>query len=171
MPVKAKATYETVRDAVNQLEKEGKLVTPTNILSITGGSRSTVYKFLQQLQDEDTIRQVKKPLPELEDLINEQSKAVITSLYEICKNRAEEVVLAEYETIKQRYSEWQKVADKMDMIEEKYALKTESFELIEKKLKAENEQLREMNNVLKEQNQTLKEQVSALNKVILKDKK
>ena len=36
MSVKAKATYESVRDAVNQLEKEGKSVTPTNVLKLTG---------------------------------------------------------------------------------------------------------------------------------------
>ena len=112
MSVKAKATYESVRDAVNQLEKEGKPVTPTNVLKLTGDSRTTVYKLLGQLQDEDTKRQIKKPLPELEDLINEQSTAVITSLYEICKHRAEEVVLTEYESMKQRYSELHKIAEK-----------------------------------------------------------
>ena len=164
MSVKAKATYESVRDAVNQLEKEGKSVTPTNVLKLTGGSRTTVYKLLGQLQDEDTKRQIKKPLPELEDLINEQSTAVITSLYEICKHRAEEVVLTEYESMKQRYSELHKIAEKMDMIEENYALK-------EQKLTTENQKLVEINKVLKEQNQTLKEQIEALNKMLLKEKK
>lgn len=71
MPVKAKATDESVRDAVNQLEKEGKDVNPTNVLKLTGSSRSTVYKFLNLLQDEDSKRQIKNPLPELEYLINE----------------------------------------------------------------------------------------------------
>ncbi len=162
MPAKAKATYESVRDAVSQLEKEGKPVTPTSVLSLTGGSRTTVYKFLQQLQDEDTKRQIKKPLPELEDLINEQSIAVITSLYEACKKRAEEIVLTEYESMKQRYSEWQKTAEKLDMIEEKYELKIQNFDLQEKTLKEENDKLKEMNNVLKDQNQTLKDQNQTL---------
>ena len=166
MPAKAKATYESVRDAVNQLEKEGKPITPTNVLNLTGGSRSTVYKFLGQLQDEDVKRQIKKPLPELEDLINEHSIAVITSLYEVCKRRAEEVVLTEYESIKQRYSEWQKTAEKLDLIEEKYELKAQSFELKEQKLEADNKKLKEINNALKEQIQILKEQNQILKEQI-----
>jgi hypothetical protein len=168
MPVKAKATYESVRDAVNQLEKEGKDVNPTNVLNLTGGSRSTVYKFLNQLQDEDTKRQIKKPLPELEDIINEQSTAIITNLYEICKHRAEEVVLTEYESMKQRFADLQKTAAQMDLIEERYQLKAQNFELQEQKLKAENQELKEQNKLLKEQVQTLKEQITALNKMILK---
>ena len=168
MPVKAKATYESVRDAVNQLEMEGKEVNPTNVLNLTGGSRSTVYKFLSQLQDEDTKRQIKKPLPELEDLINEQSTAIITSLYEICKHRAEEVVLTEYETMKKRFADLQKTAAHMDLIEEKYQLKAQNFELQELKLKTENQELKEQNKILKDQVQTLKEQITALNKIINK---
>ena len=54
-----------------------------------------------------TKRQIKKPLPELEDLINEQSTAIITTLYEICKHRAEEVVLTEYETMKKRFADFE----------------------------------------------------------------
>ena len=168
MPVKAKATYESVRDAVNQLEMEGKEVNPTNVLNITGGSRSTVYKFLGQLQDEDTKRQIKKPLPELEDLINEQSTAIITSLYEICKHRAEEVVLTEYESMKKRFADLQKTAEQLDLIEEKYQLKAQTFELQEQKLQTENQDLKEQNKLLREQIQTLKEQITALNKMLLK---
>ena len=45
MPVKAKATYESVRDAVNQLEMEGKEVNPTNVLNLTGGSEALYTSF------------------------------------------------------------------------------------------------------------------------------
>ena len=162
MSVKAKATYESVRSAVEQLEKEGAPVTPTNVLNITGGSRSTVYKFLGQLQDEDTKRQIKKPLPELEDLINEQSASLITSLYEICKSRAEEIVLAEYESMKMRFSHLLKTAEQLDKIAENYQLKAEKLAIEDEKLKTENQGLKEQNQGLKEQNQLLKEQIQIL---------
>ncbi|MHB8975521.1 MAG: DNA-binding protein [Trichloromonadaceae bacterium] len=62
--MQAVATIETVRQAIQQLEDEGRKVTGRAVLAITGGSLGTVLKLIRQAQEEGDEAQNAAEIPE-----------------------------------------------------------------------------------------------------------
>jgi len=158
MPVTAKATLETVREAVKQLQAAGKKATPTAVLKITHGSKSTVYKLMEQLQDEHAETAIRRPLPNLEELVTGLAYDQVKTLYEACKKQAEDEVLKEYQQMKENFSELRKVPGKLDLIEDNYNSKVATLKAKEEisttkieGLMAEVKSLKETVSILKEQ--------------------
>ncbi len=121
--MEAKATKEAVIAARKQLTEQQEKITPTAIHRITGGSKSTIYRILSELAEDDFAYSINKPDPAAENLVDEVTKELVSKIYNYCKKRADAIAIAEYKSKQDNEADVLKVLDKMDDIEAKYEAK------------------------------------------------
>ena len=157
----AKATRESVEDAIRQLTDEGKKINPTTIHHITGGSRSTIYQILSEI-DQDKMRTAMKVGSEYSDeLVNETATAAIKALYDSCWKKAEQIAKVAYKRDDDREKEALSVMERLDAIEETYTARVETLKAIIAQKDAEIGQLVIENHMFRERLEKLGGQAAA----------
>ncbi len=117
--MKAIATEESIRRAYKQLKEEGKDPSVENIRKlINGGSNSTIYKILRMIIDEAADTVIEAIDPEKESIIKEHAVSLVSSLYDLCRNRANSVAKAQYRSLADIDKDLDQKLKRLDEIEE-----------------------------------------------------
>ncbi len=135
--MQAKATKETVIAARNQLNERQEKITPTAIHRLTGGSKSTIYKILSELSDQDLALRLNKPDPAADNLVDDMTRELVAKIYDYCKKRADAIALAEYRSKQDNEAEMLRELDKLDVLEARYEAREMALTEKVKRLEAE----------------------------------
>lgn len=137
----AKVTKESVEQARKQLVDQGEKVTPTAIQRLTGGSKSTVYKVLNELEEDDLKTSLYREGRNNEDLITDVTRNAINMLYSQCWHKAESLALATCRAMQSYEEDARNMFKQLDEIEQKYQAKEGQLNAEKDTLKQEVEKL------------------------------
>ena len=157
-----KVTKDAVEEAIKKITEEGKKVTPTEIHRITGGSRTTVYKVLADINQNKMETAMDVAADIADEVIGETATDAVKKIYDVCWKKAQDIAVASYKAQRSNDQDVIKILDHLDTLEINAKLKEELYKAKEGELKAIIAQKEAEINMLKAENQMFRDRLTNL---------
>lgn len=158
----AKATPERVRQAVDQLRRDGKAVTIRAIQGVTGGSFQSIYRALEILGDDMARSEMESQGDGVDAELDAKARALVGELYGMCKARANEIATLALGRKGERARELMELEGSIERVEAEYLAKAEACASEVARVQAEKATLESELQAERSENGRLAERVSRL---------